>query len=192
MVGAVRGAVTPTVSWGPSRTKRPENGRPPVAWGRCRTTRPRSPCTTCTSISPGPSRASLIPIPGPGDGSGTARSRLDVSGDRGSAGLTNAACSHGGVASARASMACGPRYWPRGSKSPDRGPAWRAGRLSDRALALLVLIRFPIISVFGAIMVGGSLPFIAFIAVISLLPGLFLYRFLLAFIQKQATERRPN
>jgi hypothetical protein len=69
---------------------------------------------------------------------------------------------------------------------------WRAGRLSDRALALLVLSRFPIISVIFAIMLGGSLPFIAFIAAISLLPGLFLYRFALAFIQNQATERRPN
>jgi len=55
-----------------------------------------------------------------------------------------------------------------------------------------MLSRFPIISVFGAIMVRGSLPFIAFIAAISLLPGLFLYRFVLAFIQKQATERRAN
>ena len=69
---------------------------------------------------------------------------------------------------------------------------WRAGRLSDRGLALLALGRFPILSVFGAIAAGGSLPFIAFIAAISLLPGLFLYRFVLDFIQKQATERRRN
>jgi hypothetical protein len=55
-----------------------------------------------------------------------------------------------------------------------------------------MLSRFPIISVFGAIVVGGSLPFIAFIAAVSLLPGLFLYRFMPVFIQKQATERRRD
>ena len=69
---------------------------------------------------------------------------------------------------------------------------WRAGRLSDRAVTLLVLGRFPVLATIGAVATGGDIGFVAMIALISLLPMLLFYRFLLGMVREQAqAHRRP-
>ena len=66
---------------------------------------------------------------------------------------------------------------------------WRAGRLSDRTLTLLLVGRFPVLVGFFAALSSDSLLVTLFVISISLLPGLFLYRFTLGFIQEQASHR---
>lgn len=65
---------------------------------------------------------------------------------------------------------------------------WRAGRLSDRALTLLVLGRFPLVVGLFAVLSGGSLQMTLLVVAISLLPGLFLYRFMLGVIHDQTSR----
>jgi hypothetical protein len=69
---------------------------------------------------------------------------------------------------------------------------WRAGRLSDRAVTLLVLGRFPVLATIGAVAIGGDVGFVAMIGLISLLPMLLFYRFFLGMVREQAqSHRRP-
>ena len=63
---------------------------------------------------------------------------------------------------------------------------WRAGRLSDRALTLLMLGRFPALTAIFALLLGGSLQMTLLLVAISVLPGLFLYRYMLGAIHDQA------
>jgi hypothetical protein len=62
---------------------------------------------------------------------------------------------------------------------------WRAGRLSDRTLTLLLLGRLPVVAGLFVLLGGGlSLP-IVFVIAISLLPSLVLYRFVLDLVRWQ-------
>jgi hypothetical protein len=73
---------------------------------------------------------------------------------------------------------------------PIEARLWRAGRLSDRKLTLLLIGRFPVIVGLFAALAGASLPMIVFLVAISLLPGLFLYRFALGVVQENSTADR--
>jgi hypothetical protein len=62
---------------------------------------------------------------------------------------------------------------------------WRAGRLSDRTLTLLLLGRLPVVAALFVLLGGGlSLP-IVFVIAISLLPSLVLYRLVLDLVRRQ-------
>jgi hypothetical protein len=73
---------------------------------------------------------------------------------------------------------------------PIESRLWRAGRLSDRKLTLLLVGRFPLLVGLVALLAGASLPVALFALAISLLSGLFLYRFALGLVQEHsATDR---
>ena len=74
---------------------------------------------------------------------------------------------------------------------PIEARLWRAGRLSDRRLALLLIGRFPALVGLFAVFAGASFPMIVFLVAISLLPGLFLYRWTLGIVQENAPADRP-
>jgi hypothetical protein len=65
---------------------------------------------------------------------------------------------------------------------------WRAGRLSDRTVTLLLLGRFPLVVALFAVLSGGSLPMTLVLVAISVLPGLFLYRFVLTLTHDQVSR----
>jgi hypothetical protein len=67
---------------------------------------------------------------------------------------------------------------------------WRAGRLSDRAVTVLLLTRFPLLVAIGAFATGGPLALDLLLIGGSLLPSLFLYRFLLGIVRERSA--RPN
>ena len=67
--------------------------------------------------------------------------------------------------------------------------AWRAGRLSDRALTLLIVGRFPLLVGLIALLTGASLPLALFAVAVSLVSGLFLYRFALGLVQDSSARR---
>jgi hypothetical protein len=73
---------------------------------------------------------------------------------------------------------------------PIEARLWRAGRLSDRKLALLMIGRFPFLVGLVAVLSGASLPVILFAVAISLMSGLFLYRFALGLVTEQSTGKR--
>ena len=73
---------------------------------------------------------------------------------------------------------------------PIEARLWRAGRLSDRNLALLLIGRFPALVGLFAVFAGASLPMIVFLVAISLLPGLFLYRWTLGIVQENSPADR--
>ncbi len=75
---------------------------------------------------------------------------------------------------------------------PIESRLWRAGRISDRTLALLLLGRFPLFVVLVALTAGGPSPFLLVLIVISLLPGLVFYRSMLSQIRASAAERDSN
>jgi hypothetical protein len=60
---------------------------------------------------------------------------------------------------------------------------WRAGRLSDRALAVLLLVRFPILVGLFAVLSGGPVALTVFVIAISLLPAAAFYPVALRFIR---------
>jgi hypothetical protein len=65
---------------------------------------------------------------------------------------------------------------------------WRAGRLSDRALALLLLARFPILVGLFAVLSGGPMALTVFVIAISLLPAAAFYPVALRFIRDQGRQ----
>ena len=67
---------------------------------------------------------------------------------------------------------------------------WRAGKLSDRTLAALLLARLPALATFAVIANGASLPVALLLIGSSLLSPLLFYRFVLGVIQEQS--RRAN
>jgi hypothetical protein len=67
---------------------------------------------------------------------------------------------------------------------------WRAGRLSDRAVTVLVLARFPLLVAISAIATGGPLPLDLFLVGVSLLPSVVMYRFLLEIVRESSAH--PN
>jgi hypothetical protein len=66
---------------------------------------------------------------------------------------------------------------------------WRAGRLSDRTTALLLVGRFPVVVGLYAIIDGASLPFIAGITLMGLVPAVLFYRFALDLLGEQSGLR---
>jgi hypothetical protein len=68
---------------------------------------------------------------------------------------------------------------------PMEARLWRAGKLSDRTTAILLLGRFPVLCFVFALIGGASLPFIVGITALgALLPAL-LYRFTLDLLREQ-------
>ena len=56
---------------------------------------------------------------------------------------------------------------------------WRAGRVSDRTAALLLVGRFPVIVLLFGLIHGGSLPITIGLTALALLPAALFYRFTL-------------
>lgn len=71
---------------------------------------------------------------------------------------------------------------------PVESRLWRAGKLSDRALTLLIVGRFPLLVGLIALLTGASLPLALFAVAVSLVSGLFLYRFALGLVQEQSSK----
>ena len=67
---------------------------------------------------------------------------------------------------------------------------WRAGRISDRALAILLLARFPLLTLFAVVAQGIFDALGLLLLGISLLPGLLAYRWLLGMVREQRSN--PN
>jgi hypothetical protein len=65
---------------------------------------------------------------------------------------------------------------------------WRAGRLSDRTVTLLILGRFPLLTAVSVVTLGGSLPLGLVLIGAALLPGVLFYRHLLRMVR----ERSPR
>jgi hypothetical protein len=73
---------------------------------------------------------------------------------------------------------------------PIESRLWRTGLLSDRKLTLLLVGRFPLLVGLVGLLAGASLPVVLLAVAISLLSGLFLYRFALGLVQERsATDR---
>jgi hypothetical protein len=67
---------------------------------------------------------------------------------------------------------------------------WRAGRLSDRAVTVLMLARFPVLVAIAAFATGGPLALDVVLVGLSLLPCVLLYRFLLGIVRERSAD--PN
>jgi hypothetical protein len=65
---------------------------------------------------------------------------------------------------------------------------WRAGRISDRTLAIVGLARFPIVAFLFGLIVGASIPLLILITSVAIVPGLMFYRFMLDFIRHAAVR----
>jgi len=65
---------------------------------------------------------------------------------------------------------------------------WRAGRISDRTLAIAGLARFPIIAFLFGLILGASIPLLILITAVAIVPGLMFYRFMLDFIRDTAVR----
>ena len=65
---------------------------------------------------------------------------------------------------------------------------WRAGRLSDRALAVLLLARLPLLTLFAIVAQRIFDPIGLLLLGISLLPGLLGYNWLLGIIREQRSN----
>jgi prepilin signal peptidase PulO-like enzyme (type II secretory pathway) len=66
---------------------------------------------------------------------------------------------------------------------------WRAGRLSDRTTAVMLLARFPIVSLLAGVIFGASVPAIAGLTIVALLPAILFYRFVLDLLRDEARAR---
>jgi hypothetical protein len=73
---------------------------------------------------------------------------------------------------------------------PIEARLWRAGRLSDRKVTMLLIGRFPLLVGLVAVLSGASLPVVLFAVGTSLLSGLFLYRFALGLAQERSASDR--
>jgi hypothetical protein len=72
---------------------------------------------------------------------------------------------------------------------PIEGRLWRAGRISDRTVTILLIGRFPVVVGIAAWATGGLTALTAVLIAISLLPPLFFYRYTLSLIREQAALR---
>jgi hypothetical protein len=69
---------------------------------------------------------------------------------------------------------------------------WRAGRISDRTVTILVLSRFPLVTLV-AILAEGMTTALGFILLgVSLLPALMAYRWLLGVVREQHQQLFPS
>jgi hypothetical protein len=73
---------------------------------------------------------------------------------------------------------------------PIEARLWRAGRLSDRKLTMLLIGRFPLLVGLVAALSGASLAVVLLTVATSLLSGLFLYRFALGLVQERSASDR--
>jgi len=62
---------------------------------------------------------------------------------------------------------------------------WRAGSLSDEAMAILLLGRFPVVVLLFAVIGGGAPPVVLAVTALAALPALALYRSTLGVLRKQ-------
>jgi uncharacterized membrane protein len=67
---------------------------------------------------------------------------------------------------------------------------WRAGRISDRAVTVLLLGRFPVIVAIAALATGGPTLLTAALIGISVLPPVLFYRWMLGLVRDQRPEAR--
>lgn len=66
---------------------------------------------------------------------------------------------------------------------------WRAGRISDRTVTILLLGRIPVVVGIAALATGGLTTLTAALIAISLLPPLLFYRYTLAIVREQSAQR---
>jgi hypothetical protein len=71
---------------------------------------------------------------------------------------------------------------------PIEARLWRAGRLSDQAVTILLLSRLPLLALIAVVAQGASLPIGVFILGISLLPLLIGYRWLHRVVRDQRLQ----
>jgi hypothetical protein len=69
---------------------------------------------------------------------------------------------------------------------------WRAGRLSDRAAAFLILVRFPLIGLAAGALGGAGLPATVLLVALMSIPGLLLYRWTLRRIREAHADLLPD
>ena len=62
---------------------------------------------------------------------------------------------------------------------------WRAGRLSDRAMTILLLGRLPVVVFLFGIIQGYALPFTLATTALVLVPAVLLYQFVLQLLREQ-------
>lgn len=67
---------------------------------------------------------------------------------------------------------------------------WRMGRLSDRATALLLVARFPVVAFLFGVILGGSLPRTIILTLLAVLPMLFFYPLVLDVLRGEARRSR--
>jgi hypothetical protein len=71
---------------------------------------------------------------------------------------------------------------------PIEARLWRAGRLSDRAVAILLLSRLPLIALLVIVSQGAPPAVGLFLLGISVVPGLLAYRWVLALVRGQHAQ----
>ena len=69
---------------------------------------------------------------------------------------------------------------------------WRAGRISDRTVTMLLLGRFPIVVAIAALATGGPTLFTAALIGMSLVAPALFYRWTLELVREQHAEARPS
>jgi hypothetical protein len=67
---------------------------------------------------------------------------------------------------------------------------WRMGRLSDRATALLLVGRFPVVAFLFGVILGGSLPRTIILTLLAVLPVVFFYPLVLDVLRDEARRTR--
>ena len=72
---------------------------------------------------------------------------------------------------------------------PIEARLWHAGRLSDRAVTLLLLTRTPMLALAACIFLGADVPLTVGLLALTALPMVLLYRFVMNFIASERAER---
>jgi hypothetical protein len=67
---------------------------------------------------------------------------------------------------------------------------WRLGRLSDRATALLLVGRLPVVAFLFGLILGGSLPRTIILTLLAVLPVVFFYPIVLEVLRDEARRTR--
>jgi hypothetical protein len=68
---------------------------------------------------------------------------------------------------------------------------WRAGRISDRTLAILILGRFPLVGLAAGVFGGAGIPATALLFGLMCIPGVLLYGWTLRRIQEAHADLLP-
>ena len=75
---------------------------------------------------------------------------------------------------------------------PIEARLWRAGRISDRTTAILVVGRFPVVVCLFGLILGASLPILIGLTIMALLPAVVLYRPMLDMLRSQASDPQQS